>query len=61
MGIKTYLFENFSQKKGSRKFYVTFLGYKSVKNGQLSTSKAREKHPGDEVGQLYLFLGVRKS
>ena len=26
IGIKTYLFENFSQKKGSRKFLVTFLG-----------------------------------
>ena len=33
--IKTYLFENFSQKKSSRKFYVIFLGYKIVKNGQL--------------------------
>ena len=27
--------ENFSQKKGSRKFQVTFLGQKSVENGQL--------------------------
>ena len=26
IGIKTYLFENFSHKKGSRKFQVTFLG-----------------------------------
>ena len=26
LGIKTFLFENFSPKKGSRKFYVTFLG-----------------------------------
>ena len=26
IGIKTYLFENSSQKKGSRKFKVTFLG-----------------------------------
>ena len=24
--MKTYLFENFSQKKGSRKFLVSFLG-----------------------------------
>ena len=31
IGIKTYLFENFSQKKGSRKFQVTFLRKKSVK------------------------------
>ena len=33
--IKTYLFENFSQKKDSRKFQATFLGQKSIKNGQL--------------------------
>ena len=26
LGIKTYLFENFSQKKGSRKSQLTFLG-----------------------------------
>ena len=26
IGIKTYLFENFSQKKVSRKLLVTFLG-----------------------------------
>ena len=33
--LKIYLFETFSQKKGSRKLQVTFLGSKSVKNGQL--------------------------
>ena len=34
-GSKLTFFENFSQKKGFRKFQVTFLGYKSVKNGKL--------------------------
>ena len=32
IGVNTDLFENFSQKKGFRKFQVTFLGQK---NGQL--------------------------
>ena len=45
IGIKTSLFENFSHKKGSQKFQVTFLGQKSVKNGQL--------HPFWEVRKSY--------
>ena len=33
IGIKTYFFENFSPKKGFRKFYVTFLGKNPLKMG----------------------------
>ena len=55
MGIKTYLLENFSQKKGSRKFLMTFLGKTPLKMGNCIYHFLRCSKILGEAGKQEIF------